>query len=322
MRKSSIEYRAVLTPAFRRIGMGGCLLYMAAYMSLSALLTALGQEAWKVCLAFVAGMMLSGPFNAYLGDTYRRKHVFIGALLGMLAAIAGYVYWDGVTSWAVLAAVQGACFGLASAAGVTVSIDITVSGNRTSGNQIYALMNRIGMFAGIVLGCWLHLREGMPAALYLSMAFGLIGVLEAVFVYVPFRAPIGVSVVNLDRFLLLRALLPAFNVLVIAVALGLAVLWLENFLPWYVCALLLVLPLFFVASLVKMFVKLSHHCQRGTGNTTLNLAVDAGWISGMAVAVCMGCGIITAYWALGIMLFALLLLFLVTYPYYRKKRVR
>ena len=322
MKKNSIDQQTVLTPAFRRTSIGGCCLYMAAYLSLAALLPAAGPAAWKVCLAFVAGMFVAGPFNAYLGDAYRRKHVFVVALLGMMAAVAAYIYVADVALWPVWAAVQGVCFGLASAAGVTVSIDITASGNRTRGNEVYALLNRIGMFVGLVFGYWSFRHDGLDGVLYLSLAFGLLGVLEVASVYLPFRAPIGMGVVNLDRFLLPRALVPALNVLLLAGACGMTVVYLEALLPWYVCALLGVLWLLFVAPLVKMFVKLSHHCQRGTGNTTFNLAADAGLVIGMTVALHATSGTQTGYWLLGLWLFALLLAGLATYPYYKRKRVR
>ena len=322
MKKNSTDLQTVLTPAFRRTVIGGCCLYLAAYLSLAALLSAAGQEAWKVCGAFVAGMLVAGPFNAYLGDTYRRKHVFIGALLGMMLAIAAYIYMETLALWPVWAAVQGVCFGLASAAGVTVSIDITTSGNRTRGNELYALLNRSGMFVGLVFGYWSFRHDGLDAVLYLSLAFGLLGVLEVASVYLPFRAPIGMGVVNLDRFLLPRALVPALNVLLLAGACGMTVVYVEGVLPWYVCVVPGVLALLFVAPLVKMFVKLSHHCQRGTGNTTFNLAADTGMVAGMAAVACMDTGTEMSYWVLGVWLCALLLAGLVTYPYYKRKRVR
>ena len=85
---------------------------------------------------------------------------------------------------------------------------------------------------------------------------------------------------------------------------------------------LCVLGLLFVAPLVKMFVKLSHHCQRGTGNTTFNLAADTGLVAGMALALWAGKDILTCGWLSGVWLLALLVAGLVAYPYYKKKRVR
>ena len=320
MKKNNIDI--VLTPTFRQICMGGSFLYMSAYMSLPVLFLLLKQDAWKLCGAFVIGMLMSGPFNAYLGDTYRRKHVFIAGLLGMLVAIGGYLYAENLLHYVILAWLHGACLGMASAAGVTVSIDITVSGKRTRGNELYALMNRIGVLVGIMIGFAIYLKYGWTSLICVDIAFGLIGLLEVFFVYVPFRAPMGVRLINLDRFLLLRALLPAFNVLILAVACGMVLYCWENPLPRYVCILLAVLSLFFVKPFVKMFVKLSHHCQRGTGNTTFHLAADVGLCVGMAWAVSMENALDKAYTLGGCLLFALLCMSLVSYPYFKRKRVR
>ena len=318
MKKNSTDH-TVLTPTFRRVCMGGCLLYIAAYLPLPVLFPLLGPNVWSVCLALIGGMFLSGPFNAYLGDTYRRKHVFMVALSGMLIAIGGYAYAESVIHYTILAIIHGACLGLTSAAGVTVSIDITTSGKRTRGNEIYALANRIGMYTGIAIGLWM-ISEGY-SLFYLSMALGLIAILEMTFVYVPFRAPIGVDAINLDRFILPRALVPALNVVLIALTCALALSWAKDTSVW-VYVLFSVIPLFFIKPLIRMFVKLSHHCQRGTGNTTFNLAADAGWMTGLALATHLvkGNDLIYAICLSG--LSALLIMVTVSWPYYKKKRVR
>ena len=80
----------------------------------------------------------------------------------------------------------------------------------------------------------------------------------------------------------------------------------------------LVMPEFLV-----MFVKLSHHCQRGTANTTHLLASEVGFASGIAVACyfdleadkMLYTGQVRA-------VIALIFFILVTYPYYKRKKVR
>lgn len=78
----------------------------------------------------------------------------------------------------------------------------------------------------------------------------------------------------------------------------------------------LALPEFLV-----IFVKLSRHCQRGTGNTTHLLACEAGIALGVAAA----CDVDTdTVLFIGQMVasFSLLFFILITYPYYRKMKVR
>lgn len=74
---------------------------------------------------------------------------------------------------------------------------------------------------------------------------------------------------------------------------------------------------------LMMFVKLSHHCQRGTANTTHLLASEVGISLGIATACYMELDTDKMLYT-GQMVASIALLFfvLVTYPYYIKKKVR
>ena len=80
----------------------------------------------------------------------------------------------------------------------------------------------------------------------------------------------------------------------------------------------LIMPEFLV-----MFVKLSHHCQRGTANTTHLLAGEVGITLGIAVACYMDTDTDQMFYIVQIVASVALLFFvLITYPYYIKKKVR
>ena len=74
---------------------------------------------------------------------------------------------------------------------------------------------------------------------------------------------------------------------------------------------------------LMIFVKLSHHCQRGTANTTHLLATEIGMSLGIATACYMELDTDKMLHT-GQMVASIALLFfvLVTYPYYIKKKVR
>ena len=80
----------------------------------------------------------------------------------------------------------------------------------------------------------------------------------------------------------------------------------------------LIMPEFLV-----MFVKLSHHCQRGTANTTHLLASEIGISLGIAAACCMDMDTDKMLYV-GQMVASIALVFfvIVTYPYYIRKKVR
>ena len=70
-----------------------------------------------------------------------------------------------------------------------------------------------------------------------------------------------------------------------------------------------------------IFVKLSHHCQRGTANTTYFLASEIG----IALGIAASCDMSTdemIFVGQVVAVIALLFFVLITYPYYKKMKVR
>ena len=76
----------------------------------------------------------------------------LAAVPERLTAVLGYAFVDGYTKFLLLAAVQGACFGLATTAGITVAIDITTSTRRSAGNMVY--MHGLHAWACWWVLCW------------------------------------------------------------------------------------------------------------------------------------------------------------------------
>lgn len=303
------------------------LTYASVYMVQVLLPLAAPDRALVVCPAFIVGMLASGPFHAYLADTFRRKHVLQVALAGLvLSTLAVNYAMPDYYGW--LAGVEGLFFGMATSAGITISIDITLSGHRTSGNMAYGLCGRLGMVVGLMLGVWASRSYPALYVTYASAVLGVIALLMVSAVYVSFRAPIGVRLCSIDRFFLPRAWLPALHVGLLAFAFGMC----GVYLTWQSASfgslwMLAMLPLALLTPpLVKMFVKLSHHCQRATGNMTFQLLMDIGLIAGVWASCAMdGKGytpeeevrLMTNVFILAVALFAI-----AVWPYYKKKRVR
>ena len=380
-----------MTLNFWRMCVANLLLYTSVYMLFPLLPFVMGEQlgvsagqVGSMFLVFAMAMFAVGPFHAYLVDEYKRKHVLLYSTFIMLTAVLGYAFVDSYTKFLLLAAVQGACFGLATTAGITVAIDITTSARRSAGNMVYAWAARLGMLVGVVLGIGIYKMYGFRMVTYLSVATGLAGIFFASRVYVAFRAPIGVSLCNMDRFLLPRAWVPAINMILITFVPGLLIPLVHPFLndsvlgnmgipvPFFVgvgigylislllarlsfmkektlrlvivgiglemlamslldpngsisapsvllgLGLGLVMPEFLV-----MFVKLSHHCQRGTANTTHLLASEVGISLGIATACYLDLDT-DKMLHIGQIVASVALVFFViaTYPYYIRKKVR
>ena len=119
-------------------------------------------QAGSMFLVFVVAMFAVGPFHAYLVDEYKRKHVLLYSALIMLAAVLGYAFVDGYTKFLLLAAVQGACFGLATTAGITVAID---------NNDFRAPQRRKH---GICMGCTLGHAGGCCVGIGMYKMYGFV----------------------------------------------------------------------------------------------------------------------------------------------------
>lgn len=332
MKKSNTDH--LFTQAFRRLCESDFLLFMAVYLPLPVLPFEVARQ-WNLpltsgCLLyvlFVVGMLAVGPFHAYLGDAYKRKHLLTYFLVVLSLSMLGYEYLDW-SWWPTVAFAQGASFGLASTAAVTVSIDVTISSLRTQCNKAVACFSRAGVLVG-ALGGWLLWQEfGFFTLLHVAAAVGIVGSLVSSRIYLAFRAPIGLPLCSLDRFLLPGGWFLALNVFFLAFAPGV----LLPFMPtggigaWVSAFLLLLALALLLAPFTVGFVDLSHHCQRGTANTTCQLSVEVGLTCGLATGVWLlseGMSLADG-WKVGgcALAVAILLRYTLTAYYFPKKRVR
>ena len=268
-------------------------------------------------LLFVVAMIGIGPLHAYLGDAYRRNHVLMASTIGLgLCAFGSTMVTQMWQLW-TLTTVAGALFGIATTAGITVAIDIAKSQRRDAGNRMYAFSGAVGLLVGLCLLSKLYLVMDYQQLVYGALVLWAGCLVAEACVYVPFRAPEGVGLLNRDRFFLPNAWLPAINVCVLALGIGMT----TSLLPPYtwICTVTFLALTVGVVPLTKMFVKLSYHCQRGTANTTFQLAMMTGLLVGMVVGECVENALIIS---LVTILISLLALPLITLPYFRKKRVR
>lgn len=323
MKKNNTD--PLVTVNFGRMCIANFLLYASVYLILPLLPIVARQtlqisvdESFWMYLPFAAGMLAAAPFYAYLGDAYKRKQVLMGAVLLMTVALAGMKFVQSFWQMWILVLVQGVGFGWAEMAGLTLAIDVTASSRRSDGNKVFAVTGRCGMLVGAGLSMILPSLYDCTTILLQAQLALLAILLFVVRVHVAFRAPIGLPLLSLDRFLLLRAWLPALNVAWLSAVTGML---LASWTVWGMPVVLAVLALLAgcMVPLTKVFVRLSHHCQRATANTTCQLAIDGGMLAGLCVAhQAERVGDTVIFGAvIGLLCFCLL-----TIPYYRSMRVR
>lgn len=268
-------------------------------------------------LLFVAAMMGVGPLHAFLGDAFKRKYVLLLSTFAIALCYGGWLLATETWHAKLLMLLAGASFGIATTAGITIGIDITQSHRRGMGNRIYAFSGALGMLFGICCLSPLFLTLEFSTLIIISLILFFLCLIVEAGIYVAFRAPVGVGVLNLDRFFLPLAWVPAVNVCILSFGIGM----LLNLLPPYswIATFMLVCLSIVTPLLTRLFVKLSHHCQRGTANTTLQLAIQAGLILGLVEGERIGSNLL--FGAITILL-ALLMFASVTWSYFKQKRVR
>lgn len=133
-----------------RICVANLLLFISLYMLYPVLPVAMADrlgipvsQTGHLYLLFTVGMFLIGPFHNYLVDVYKRKNVCMLAFVAMMAAVAGYAFVRNLNELLMLCLVQGAAFGLATTAGITLAIDITNTSFRSSGNLVFSWAARL-----------------------------------------------------------------------------------------------------------------------------------------------------------------------------------
>lgn len=313
----------LMTLDFWRICISNFLLYAAVWTLLPVLpaqcyLMGMNtQEMAIFFLLFVAGMIGVGPLHAFLGDVFKRKYLLLLFTLVAALCFSGWLMATEVWQVMLLMLIAGASFGIATTAGITIGIDITQSNRRGVGNRIYAFSGALGLLIGICCSSSVYLNLGFNNLVIISLLLFLLSFIMVTSIYVAFRAPVGVGLFNIDRFFLPLAWVPAINVCLLSFGIGM----LLNLLPPYSwIGLLMVVGLTALSvPLTRLFVKLSHHCQRGTANTTLQLAtqtgLDLGLIEGERIANNLLFGVIT-------ILLSVLMFVTVSRPYFKQKRVR
>lgn len=224
------------TNQFMKVSLSNFLLFTSLYMLFPVLPQEIAehlgvnvQQTALMFLFFTLGMLVIGPFHAYIIDVYKRKYICMLASALIAVSTLGYGYVENVTEVMALSVVQGMAFGMATTAGITLAIDITNSSLRSIGNIGFAWMGRLGMITGVALGISFNHQIPFMHFLYVSLCIGLLGVLFISRVYVPFRAPITNCLCSCDRFLLLRGWVPGINLILLTFILGLLIVFPHSF---------------------------------------------------------------------------------------------
>lgn len=246
----------------------------------------------------------------------------LGMILGIVLGVWIYQHYAFKTVWTVSV--------IAGAAGILAVCGVYVPFRAPIVTRLYSF-DRFLLLRGWVPAINMILITFVPGLL-IPLIHPLLNDFVWKGVAVPFFAGAGAG--YLASILLTRLFcLPSLSFLkektmrVVIIGLGLEILAVSllrmDCSVWVVSVLLGLGLGFVIPEFLMMFVKLSHHCQRGTANTTQLLACEAGIASGIVTACNMEVDAgRMLYFGQIVVLIALIFFVLVTYPYYIRKKVR
>ncbi len=198
--------------------------YLFLYVSTMHLVQDKGMsfsEASLLISSFGIGLFLTGIFNSYWIDAYKRKSVCQFSIILFILSTIGFLYTSNALLWIVLRVVQGVAFSLViMTTNSTLVIDVTPSHHRTAANTSFLWLSRLGMLICLASAPLLSEIFSFTELIYIVIGLAFFSLILTFSVEVYFHAPLDPPICSLDRFLLPRTFVPAINLAGIAFVLG------------------------------------------------------------------------------------------------------
>lgn len=218
----------LITPSYCCILAANFLLYFGFWLLIPVLPFYLSEEFQVghttigiVLSCYTIAALCVRPFSGYLLDTFARKPLYLVAYTVFTAIFAGYMVAGLLSFFILLRIVHGLAFGMVTVGGNTIVIDIMPSSRRGEGLGYYGLTNNTAMSVGPMFGLLLH-NGGVsyPVIFAYALGAGILGLIAALLVKTPYKAPVRREPISLDRFILLKGLPAGFSLLLLSIPYG------------------------------------------------------------------------------------------------------
>ena len=218
----------LITPSYCCILAANFLLYFGFWLLIPVLPFYLSEEfqvshttIGVVLSCYTIAALCVRPFSGYLLDTFARKPLYLVAYTVFTAIFAGYMVAGLLSFFILLRIIHGLAFGMVTVGGNTIVIDIMPSSRRGEGLGYYGLTNNTAMSVGPMFGLFLH-NGGVsyPVIFAYALGAGILGLIAALLVKTPYKAPVRREPISLDRFILLKGLPAGFSLLLLSIPYG------------------------------------------------------------------------------------------------------
>jgi MFS family permease len=177
-----------------------------------------------VLSSYVIASLLIRFFSGYIVDNFSRKKVYIISFIIFVSLFFGYAIATSIIFLFVLRFFHGLAWGMITTSSNTLAIDLLPSKRRGEGIGYYGLMSTLAMSVGPIFGMYIYENYEFDNIFYSALIFGTIGILLALFIKDPNKLPEKINKVktpiSLDRFILVKAIPLAINVLLLEITYG------------------------------------------------------------------------------------------------------
>ena len=173
-----------------------------------------------VISCYTLATLVVRPFSGYLMDTFKRKPLYLMALLIFTAVFCGYPFATTITMLILIRIVHGLAFGLTSVGGNTLVIDVVPSEHRGEGIGYFGVANNIAMAVGPMTGLFVYEHLSFNAIFMGCMGCSLLAAFFASRIQTKVRPPVKRPHISLDRFILMKGLPAGASLMLLAFAYG------------------------------------------------------------------------------------------------------
>lgn len=176
-----------------------------------------------VLSSYVLSALFIRFVSGYLVDNFSRKKVYLISFIIFVSLFFGYTIASGILFLFVLRIFHGMAWGVITTSANTLTIDLLPDQKRGQGIGYYGLMSTLAMSVGPIIGMYIYDHYNFDFIFYSAIAFGVIGILMAFFIEDPKKVIFEKKEkepININQFILVKALPIAINVLLIEVTYG------------------------------------------------------------------------------------------------------
>lgn len=172
---------------------------------------------------FVISALAVRPFSGYMVDTFPRKKLYILSFACFVALYFGYILAAALIFMAIVRVIHGILWAVITTSANTVAIDIMPLSKRGEGIGWYGLTVNIAMAVGPVVGIIMYEHYPFEWIFYTAIISGILGIAAVFFINVPVREKTPHSPISVDRFIMIRGIPVAINLMLITVSYGMVI---------------------------------------------------------------------------------------------------